>query len=613
MESILRRLCLCTQVYFNHYTLNFGRSVSSDNARIVNAMPYAMHHLAEFNKHTHLQQKYGPNAYMLWVLGLYLDEPDLDALAGRSLTDGGNDKCLDFIEIDKTGQKIVIAQGYFSDKIADKAPAKKASDLTIAASWLANGDHQAKTLNERVRARSLECRAALDSEEIQQIELLYIHNRPESLNTQEEVDTCARTAQQLFEKYQIAIACKELGLREIETLYRERSSQILVNDQIKVDGRRLGSHETGDWDAHIYTVRGSWLRELFKHHDERLFSANYRGFLGISKRKKINSAIKSTAERQPADFWVYNNGITLLTNEVIQRGRSTILRGVSIINGAQTTGSLGSVDSNVDLSKVNVMCRVVVCKNPEKIDQIVKYNNTQNRITTWDQYVNDELQSVIRAQFADLGYQYSMKRGFDSVDAAIGIEKAAQPVLSFNGHYLDANRSKNSIFDRPEIYRRAFAERSARHILLAFCFARSIDDVKRSLEAKVERTENESKQLALFNYLSFRHFLLACIGVCLQQFIGGNFLPANAKFNKTVVSDGIDRLAGHLEKITRQVLRAVSRSLENKARADSTDISRLLKNEATLTEIRGELNSYLESVLDGQIEALHKELIYVEA
>jgi len=573
-----------------------------------------MHHITEFKKHAALIDKYGSNAYMLWVLGLYLDEPDLDALAARSLTDGGNDKCLDFIEIDKTGQKIVVAQGYFAEKSGDKAPAKKASDLMIAASWLAHGDEDARTLNEKVRARAIECRAAIDAEEIEQVELLYIHNRPESLNTQEELDTCVKTTAKLFAAYDLQITCKELGLREIEALYRERSSQILVADAIRIEGRPMGKPvTTDDWDAHLYTVKGSWLRGLFQKYDDRLFSANYRGFLGISKKKKINTAIKNTAERQPSDFWVYNNGITLLTNEVIRDGRSTKLRGVSIINGAQTTGSLGSIDSTIDISKVSVMCRVVVCKNTDKIDEIVKYNNTQNKITTWDQYANDDLQSVIRAQFLELGYEYSVKRGFDSVDAAIGIEKAAQPVLSFNGHYLDANRSKNSIFDRPEIYRRAFADRSARHILLAYCFARSIDEVKRSLEDKEERTENEAKQLALFNYLSFRHFLLSCVGVCLQQFIGGNFAPGDAKVNSGVAASGVDAIAGQLEKITRQVLRAVSRSLEAKSKSDGIEIGRLLKNEATLTEVKAELNSYLESVLDGQIEPAHKQLIYVEA
>ena len=172
-----------------------------------------MYHIAEFQKHTALRAKYGSNAYMLWVLGLYLDEPDLEALAARSLTDGSNDKCMDFVEVDKTGQKIVLAQGYYSEKGADKAPSKKASDLTIAASWLAHGDDKAKTINERARARSIECRAAIDSEEIELIELLYIHNLPESVNTQEEIVTCERAVSKFFATQQIPVVCKELGLR----------------------------------------------------------------------------------------------------------------------------------------------------------------------------------------------------------------------------------------------------------------------------------------------------------------------------------------------------------------------------------------------------------------
>ncbi|WP_284603514.1 AIPR family protein [Dickeya dadantii] len=571
-----------------------------------------MHHIGEFNKHTALKEKYGSNAYMLWVLGLYLDEPDFDVLAARSLTDGSNDKCLDFIEVDKTGQKIVIAQGYFSEKSADKAPSKKASDLIIAGSWLAYGNENATTMNDRVRTRTAECRLALDGEEIDQIEFLYIHNRPESVNTQEELDTCTRTAERLFENYDLTIICKEFGLREVEKLYLERSSQILVKEEIRIDGKKMGEHRTSDWDAYLFTVKGSWLRDLFKEYDDRLFSANYRGFLGINKRKKINSSIKSTAEKQSNDFWVFNNGITLLTSELLTSGNKSSLKGISIINGAQTTGSLGSVDTKIDLSNVEVMCRVVVCKNPNKIEEIVKYNNTQNRITTWDQYANDDMQVLIRNQFFDLGHEYSLKRGFDSAESSIGIEKAAQPVLSFNGHYVDANRSKNSIFDRPEIYKRAFSDRSARHILLAFCFAKSIDEVKRSLMMKETRTDNEEKQLSLFNYLSFRYFLLASIGACLQQFVGGNFSPENAKISSGIASESIPELSGKLEKITRQVLRSVSRCLDNKVKSDRVDIGKLLRNESTLGGIRSELNSFLESVLDGQLDESYQEIISIE-
>lgn len=572
-----------------------------------------MYHLNEFNKHVDLQNKYGSNAYMLWVLGLYLDEPDLDALASRSLTDGSNDKCMDFVEVDKTGQKIVIAQGFFSQKKSDKAPSKKASDLTIAASWIANGDKNAKTINTRAKARAEDCRSALQAEEIESIELLYIHNLPESVNTQEEVETCEKTVQKLFGEYEIPVICRELGLKEIEALFRERSSQILVKDKIKIEGVQLGSHESEDWDAHVYTVDGAWLRTLFKKYDERLFSANYRGFLGITRRKTINSAIRGTATSQPADFWVFNNGITLLTEGLSKKGVSSFLKGISIINGAQTTGSLGNVDSSIDLSRVQVMCRIVVCKNPDKIDDIVKFNNTQNRITTWDQYANDEMQKLIQGQFRDIGYSYSVKRGFEASDAEIGIEKVATSALAFNGFYIDANRGKNAIFDRPEIYKRAFSERSASHLLLAYALSRSIDEVKRSLQEKSGRTENEEKQLALFNYLSFKPFFLACIGATLQQFVGGKLQPGAAALSEYGTKKTVADTAAQFDKITRQVLRAVSRTMENKEKSDGVSVARILKNESSLLDIKGDINSYIESILDGQLELDHKKLIKISA
>lgn len=577
----------------------------------INKKGKILYHLEEFEKHTDLKAKYGVNAYMLWVLGLYLDEPDLDALAARSLTDGSNDKCMDFVEVDKTGQKIVIAQGFFSRKKTDKAPSKNASDLTIAASWIANGDKKAKTINERARVRAEDCRSALQAEEVAGIELLYIHNLPESINTQEEIETCERTVNKLFSEYELPVICREFGLKEVEALYSERSSQILINEKVRIEGVKLGSHKSKDWDAHVYTVTGSWLRNLFKQYDERLFSANYRGFLGITRRKTINSAIRNTAMSQPSDFWVFNNGITLLTRALKGRRGASTLDGISIINGAQTTGSLGNVDSLVDLSSVQVMCRIVVCKNPEKIDDIVKFNNTQNRITTWDQYANDETQKLIQSQFQDLGYNYSVKRGFEASDSEIGIEKVAPSALAFNGFYIDANRGKNAIFDRPEIYKRAFADRTARHLLLAYVLSRSVDEVKRSLQEKNGKTESEDKQLALFNYLSFKPFLLACIGVTLQQFIGGKLQPASASLTNYGIKETVGKTAAQFDKIARQVLRAVSRALDNKERLGGEPVARILKDDSSLSDIRGDINSYIESILDGQLDAEHLKLIGV--
>lgn len=56
-----------------------------------------MEHLKQLLKKTEFIEKYGiGNAHLLWALGLYLDESDFDKLASDGLTDGGNDKKIDF-------------------------------------------------------------------------------------------------------------------------------------------------------------------------------------------------------------------------------------------------------------------------------------------------------------------------------------------------------------------------------------------------------------------------------------------------------------------------------------------------------------------------------------
>jgi len=64
---------------------------------------------------------------------------------------------------------------------------------------------------------------------------------------------------------------------------------------------------------------------------------------------------------------------------------------MSIINGAQTTGSLGAIPVNVDLSDTSILARVIECTDTETINSIVKYNNTQNKITAWDSFSNDPI------------------------------------------------------------------------------------------------------------------------------------------------------------------------------------------------------------------------------
>lgn len=463
------------------------------------------------------------NAYLVWIMAIYLDAPDSFGLASESLTDSADDKKIDFIRFDRDAKRIVFSQGYYSLKKKDKAPANKASDLNTAAAWLFSGDLDGVPRN--LKSIIAECRKAIANDDVDQIDLLYVHNLPESVNVARELITAAQHIDKILPvARKISVIHRELGLENADRLYASKGSPLLVRDEIECPSAPILNEKGDEWRSAIMSVPGAWLREQFHKHGEDLFSANYRGFLGISKRKKINSGIRSTAENSPSNFWAFNNGITILTNKFSPKNGGTLLSGMSIINGAQTTGSLGSIDSSQHpLSNLRVLCRLIECSDPTIIGDIVKYNNTQNEITTWDQYSNSPEQRRIQQEFSELGHDYSLKRGYEASNSRLGIEVVAQPLIALEGGYVDANRGKNVIFERQALYKKAFESKKARHILFAFTLARAIDEFRLVLKQKYidgSIIDIESNQLLLFRNLRFRNFFISIIGRCLEQILG---------------------------------------------------------------------------------------------
>ncbi len=222
------------------------------------------------------------NAHLAWTMALYLEEPDIEALASEALTDCPDDKKIDFIYLDRDAKRIVFAQGYFAKTKKDAAPANKASDLNTAAAWLISGD--VSKVPDQLRPAIEECRAALAEGDIGTIELLYVHNLPESVNVTRELQTAAshfRTA--LGEESPTSVSSRELGSSTIEHLFATQESHIEVRDEILCPAKAEFSTTGPTWEASLMSVPGNWLHELFSKYGDSLFSANYRGFLGITR------------------------------------------------------------------------------------------------------------------------------------------------------------------------------------------------------------------------------------------------------------------------------------------------------------------------------------------
>jgi AIPR protein len=547
-----------------------------------------MLHIDDFKTQQKLHKLFDVgNGHLVWVMSMYLDEPDPEQLGIDCLTDQPDDKKLDFVFLDRDGRRVVFAQGYYTEKTGGSAPANKASDLNTAAAWLISGD--LSKVPDGLADLIREARAAIDGGEIDQVELLYVHNMAQSKNVAIELDTARKHLEKGLVGKEIQILASELGLEECERLFVARESGILVRDKISVPAKIAFEESGPHWRAGLVSLPARWLFDQFHQYGQALFSANYRGFLGVSKRRKINAAIRQTAETSPKDFWVFNNGITLLTLDYGPTKDGSIIEGCSIINGAQTTGSLGQIADTKNLSDVKVLARIVACGHQETVRDIVRFNNTQNEITTWDQYSNTETQKRLADEFTALGHSYSLKRGFGQSISGLGIEVVAQPLLAFDGALDDAVRGKNTIFDRKTSYNRAFEGKSARHILFVYTLALAIDNMRaelKELNRQGKLIKAQEKELRIARNVRFKYFFMAVIASALEATLKQKISIEHIAFNeKSSLSKSftVEELAG----MWRPVVGSLFSLLASQITKDPAEVLSDSANVAGLSETLG--------------------------
>jgi hypothetical protein len=172
---------------------------------------------------------------------------------------------------------------------------------------------------------------------------------------------------------------------------------------------------------------------------DHLYHKNIRGFKGSTE---VNDSIADTLKDHSDNFLYFNNGITLLCSELDKRplgGKSRTsgvfdCKGASVVNGAQTVGSIISVLSSNLFTPATTTARVMVrlislegCP-PDFGTQVTRATNTQNRIEKRDFAALDEEQSRIRSEMLlSLGKEYVYRTGdrAPSPDAGCTLDDAA--------------------------------------------------------------------------------------------------------------------------------------------------------------------------------------------
>ncbi len=173
------------------------------------------------------------------------------------------------------------------------------------------------------------------------------------------------------------------------------------SENAKVD--YLEVRTSSDVKTLMCVLSAGQIHQLYNRYRDKLFNMNIRNYIGDTR---TNKGIIQTALEEPANFFLYNNGVSSVCSSitVTKDEHHTYLncKDFSIINGAQTFRSISKAytKQSADTKKLSVMLRVAEIDYrksvaAEILDNITKYNNTQNSMRVSDFRSNDAVQSSL--------------------------------------------------------------------------------------------------------------------------------------------------------------------------------------------------------------------------
>ncbi len=512
--------------------------------------------------------KYGDNALPLFATALHLDIEDLASFATESLTDHPSDKKADIIYINEADGVVCVAQGYTARSWGKQAaPAKKASDLNTAAAWLLRTP--ISDVPARIRTQAKLLRDGLQKKTITKVIFAYAHNAFESQNVESELQTVRHLLSGLPLVKGADVEVVELGLRRIEALYLTSLGSIQVTDVVSLPAKEI-IHQTGPgWRAFVLSLNGAVLHGLYEKHKNALFSANLRDFLGARRvAGNVNNRIKETAEQNPGDFFVLNNGITIVTKKARLDEKKNKLRitGVSVVNGAQTTGAIHAAGV-AHAKNVCVLARIITVDNHSTISAIVSGNNTQNSIVAWDRRSNDAVQKRVKQEFQGRGVDYVHRRASARKPAtSLFADQIGQMLCAFGGDLQTAIRAKADIFESDVTYSKVFPQSlSIAHIYAIQALGWAYDTHKQELKAKSESgnmTDIEQKQLRLLDFPASKQFLIFVVGGLREEIAGAKLTePMSFELKEAAINPNSKEVLDAWLKVLKSILPIMVSSL----------------------------------------------------
>ncbi|HCF7248315.1 TPA: AIPR family protein [Pseudomonas aeruginosa] len=214
------------------------------------------------------------------------------------------------------------------------------------------------------------------------------------------------------------LRCHAYGLTTLHDLHLDGVSAQPIEAEVEL--KDFG-HTQEPYRAFYGRMDGKRLAELWAAHEEHLVDRNIRRFKGTTT---VNAGLTETLRQEAQHFFYFNNGVTFLCDSITEqhprdphRQTGTFrIRGLSIINGAQTVGAIAREPlAHYDAHPTVVMATFVCLENaPDGFgDRVTQSRNRQNAVELEDFAALDERQTMWQQTLQMAGVTYLVKQGED--------------------------------------------------------------------------------------------------------------------------------------------------------------------------------------------------------
>ncbi|MFS3941673.1 AIPR family protein [Bacillus subtilis] len=380
-------------------------------------------------------------AYSINVMYTEID----NSIVANSITDGSKDNGIDLIYYNKEKNELCLVQSKYNHKGNSEPTIGEIHSFIGGVKDLINTKFD--KFNQKVNDRRGEIVSILEKSKLKfKIILVYTATNL-SQDARREFNDLLEELNDFRDVAELEIINQK---RLYASLHNKKNSR---NIDIDIDLKDWGRYE-GEMEAVYGQVSALQIADWWENYGNSLYDYNLRKVLGNTQ---INDEIRNTIETEPELFWYYNNGITIVCEELDKKRKGNTkelgtfeCKGISVVNGAQTVGVIGKYaqtiptsvreDGKGNLDNVYVPLRIISITSVDDEEQeylneafasaVTTKNNRQNEIKERDFISLDGYQKKIERDLALIGIKYHLMRSEEeeTTETSFGVREATRAV-----------------------------------------------------------------------------------------------------------------------------------------------------------------------------------------